>query len=331
MSTPLLSLRNLEITYQLRTGPVPAVRGIDLDVALGEVLGLAGESGCGKSTIGNAILRLLPDTTEITGQILLQGEDILTMKGKALRAVRWGKASIIFQGAMHSLDPVKRIDAQIIEAIQTHDTQITPKAAGDRVGELLERVRLPARRGQDYPHQLSGGQKQRVMIAMALACGPDLVIADEPTTALDVMVQAQVLDLLRDLQRDLGLGVIFITHDLSVLVEICDRIAIMYAGKIVEEGDANTIFTHPSHPYTRALGAAFPRIGDPADRFTPSGLAGNPPLPQDLPSGCAFHPRCAVAEDRCSAQLPPLVPTPGGGQAACLLIEPGANAPGGER
>lgn len=316
----LLGLRDVSISYQLRSGPVPAVRGVDLDVAPGEVVGLAGESGCGKSTIGNAILRLLPAGTDVTGQILLEGEDILTMKGKSLRAVRWGKASIIFQGAMHSLDPVKRIDEQIVEAIRAHDRKITPKESSVRVSELLEQVRLPTRRGRDYPHQLSGGQKQRVMIAMALACRPSLVIADEPTTALDVMVQAQVLDLLRELQRELNLGVLFITHDLSVLVEICDRIAIMYAGKIVEEGEADTIFTQASHPYTRALGAAFPRIGVLEDRFTPSGLAGNPPLPQDLPGGCAFHPRCPVAEPRCAEAIPELRPTPNGGRAACVLV-----------
>ncbi len=329
MNGPLLSLRDLSITYRLRKGDVPAVRGVELDVAPGQVLGLAGESGCGKSTIGNAILRLLPDTTEVTGQILLQGEDVLTMKGKALRAVRWGRASIVFQGAMHSLDPVKRIDDQIIEAIRAHDTTTTAKAAATRVGDLLERVRLPGHRGQDYPHQLSGGQKQRVMIAMALACDPALVIADEPTTALDVMVQAQVLDLLRELQRDLGLGVLFITHDLSVLVEICDRIAVMYAGKIVEEGDADTVFTHPQHPYTKALGAAFPRIGDPADRYTPAGLDGDPPLPQEIPTGCSFHPRCPVAEDRCAVQEPSLVRTAAGGTAACLLVEPAGDTQGG--
>jgi len=326
MTEPVLSLRHVEITYQLRSGPVPAVRGIDLDLAAGSVIGLAGESGCGKSTIGNAILRLLPEGTLVTGEILVQGQDILLMKGKELRAVRWGKASIIFQGAMHSLDPVQRIDAQIAEAIQAHDAKVAAKATAKRVGELLELVRLPARRGQDYPHQLSGGQKQRVMIAMALACDPALVIADEPTTALDVMVQAQILDLLRELQAKLDLAVVFITHDLSVLTEICDRIAIMYAGQLVEEGDADTVFTHPSHPYTKALGHAFPRIGDPADRYTPAGLDGDPPLPQDLPTGCSFHPRCPVAEDRCRVETPPLVPTATGGKAACLLVERGGEA-----
>jgi peptide/nickel transport system ATP-binding protein len=193
----------------------------------------------------------------------------------------------------------------------------------------LEQVRLPGRRGRDYPHQLSGGQKQRVMIAMALACSPALVVADEPTTALDVMVQAQILDLLRTLQAELKLGVLFITHDLSVLAEICDRIAIMYAGKIVEQGEADTIFTQPSHPYTKALSEAFPRIGDPADRYAPAGLDGDPPDPSHIPSGCSFHPRCPIAESRCSEQTPELVPTKGGGLAACLLVEPPSPAKGG--
>jgi peptide/nickel transport system ATP-binding protein len=262
------------------------------------VLGLAGESGCGKSTIAGAILRLHSARTRIEGEISLEGQDVLALRPGPLRAVRWTSASIIFQGALHALNPVREVGDQIAEAITVH------KLAGERearvrTAELLEQVGLPARRIDDYPHELSGGQKQRVMIAMALACNPSLVIADEPTTALDVMVQAQVLQLLKSLQRELGLAMLFITHDLSVLAEVSDRIAIMYAGKIVEEGAADRVFHEPAHPYTTALAGAFPEIGDMRFRGKPSGLGGDPPDPQHIPSGCPFHPRCPVAIDAC--------------------------------
>ena len=225
----VLSVRDLRVTYRTQAGEVPAVRGVDLDIDRGEVLGLAGESGCGKSTIAGAILRLLPPRTRVEGQVFLEGEDVLQMKPGRLRAVRWTGASIVFQGAMHALNPVRRVGDQIAEAIVTHN-QAGEREAVVRVGALLEQVGLPSRRIDDYPHELSGGQRQRVMIAMALACNPTLMIADEPTTALDVMVQAQVLRLVKDLQRELGLAMLFITHDLSVLVEVCDKLMVMYAG-----------------------------------------------------------------------------------------------------
>src|SRR4029434_2051397 len=257
----VLSVRDLEVTYATQAGPIPAVRGVSLDIDKGEVLGLAGESGCGKSTIVNAILRLLPPGATTTGQVLLNGEDVLTMKPGRLRAVRWTQASVVFQGAMHALNPVQRIGDQLAEAIVIHG-QSRQREALVRAGELLDQVGLPPRRLRDYPHELSGGQKQRVMIAMALACSPRLIIADEPTTALDVMVQAQVLALLNELQHELGLAMLFITHDLSVLVEISGRLAIMYAGKIVEQGPSVSVFENAAHPYTEALAAAFPAIGD---------------------------------------------------------------------
>jgi peptide/nickel transport system ATP-binding protein len=242
--------------------------------------------------------------------------------------VRWTGASIVFQGAMHALNPVKRIGDQIAEAIVVHQ-QAGEKEARVRVGALLEQVGLPTRRMQDYPHELSGGQKQRVMIAMALACSPSLVIADEPTTALDVMVQAQVLRLMNELQRDLGLSMIFITHDLSVLVETSDRLAIMYAGKVNEEGPAETVFHSPQHPYTEALAAAFPEIGDQRFRGKPMGLGGDTPDPADVPSGCAFHPRCPKAFDECPTVVPDLYPAGEGRRAACLLVRDAAAAPTG--
>ena len=315
----VLSVRDLEVTYTTQAGPIPAVRGLSLDIDPGEVLGLAGESGCGKSTVVNAILRLLPAGTTVSGEVLLNGEDVLTMKPGRLRAVRWTGASVVFQGAMHAMNPVQRIGDQLAEAIVLHG-QAGEKEAMVRVGDLLEQVGMPPRRLRDYPHELSGGQKQRVMIAMALACSPSLVIADEPTTALDVMVQAQVLSLLNKLQRELGLAMMFITHDLSVLVEVCDRLAIMYAGRIVGEGPSTLVFETPAHPYTEALAAAFPAIGDQRFRRAPSGLGGDPPQPESVPEGCSFHPRCPLAFDECPTIVPELYEAGEHRRAACLLV-----------
>ena len=315
----VLSVRDLRVTYRTKAGDVPAVRGVDLDIDKGHVLGLAGESGCGKSTIAGAILRLHSPETRIEGQVILDGQDVLALKPGRLRALRWTGASIIFQGALHALNPVRRVGDQIVEAMTVH------KLAGERearvrAAELLEEVGLPARRIDDYPHELSGGQKQRVMIAMALACNPSLVIADEPTTALDVMVQAQVLQLLKALQRELGLAMLFITHDLSVLAEVSDRIAIMYAGQIIEEGPAEGVFRSPAHPYTKALAGAFPEIGDTRFRGKPSGLGGDPPDPQHIPSGCPFHPRCAEAITVCPSLDVKVWEAGVGRRAACIHV-----------
>jgi len=315
----VLNVQDLRVTYTTKGGDVPAVRGVSFSIDRGEVLGLAGESGCGKSTIAGAILRLHSPGTRIEGTLELEGENILELKPGRLRAVRWTGASIVFQGALHALNPVQKIGDQIEEAIQVHG-MATDKEAAVRAGALLEQVGLPPRRKNDYPHELSGGQKQRVMIAMALACSPTLVIADEPTTALDVMVQAQVLQLLRSLQHDLGLAMLFITHDLSVLVDVSDRLAIMYAGKIVEEGKANEVFHAPQHPYTAALAAAFPAIGDTRFRHKPSGLGGDPPDPQQIPSGCPFHPRCERAIDVCPTIVPELWDAGADRRAACVHV-----------
>jgi peptide/nickel transport system ATP-binding protein len=259
-----------------------------------------------------------PKSAKVTGAIRLNGENILDMSWGQVRALRWAEASVVFQGAMHALNPVQRIGDQLAEPITLH-SKVSKKDADRRVGELLEMVGLPARRAQAYPHQLSGGQKQRVMIAMALACDPQLIIADEPTTALDVMVQAQVLNVLQGLVKELNVGMVFISHDLSVLSSTCDRIAVMYAGKIVEQGPAADVFDHPQHPYAAALAGAFPRIGDTRYRYSPSGLPGDPPFPGDLPTGCTFHPRCPVAVDRCSTVEPALVEH-GSHRTACLLV-----------
>ena len=271
--TPLLDVRDLHVTYSTRAGDLPAVRGVDLELERGETVGIAGESGCGKSTIASALLRLLPEGTRTSGQVLLNGEDIMAMKPGRLRAVRWAGAAIVFQGAMHALNPVRRVRWQIAEAIRLHAT-VPADQVDARVDSLMTKVGLPARRADSYPHELSGGQRQRVMIAMALACDPQLLIADEPTTALDVMVQAQVLALLQSLRAELGLAMILITHDLSVLADACERVAVMYAGRIVEQGPADVLMNDPKHPYTAALAGAFPTIGDQVSRKAPHGLGG---------------------------------------------------------
>ncbi|MGI5377986.1 ABC transporter ATP-binding protein [Streptomyces sp. CA-251387] len=312
----LLEVRNLEVTYP---GGAAAVRGVDLTLAAGQKLGIAGESGCGKSTLALALLRLLPAGTRISGEILLDGEDVLTMKWGRVRAVRWAGASIVFQGAMHSLNAVHRVGDQIAEPILLH-RKATPAGAKKRAGELLEQVGLPAARASAYPHELSGGQRQRVMIAMALACDPRLIIADEPTTALDVMIQAQILRLIEQLVTEQQLGLIAISHDLAVLADTCDRLAVMYAGRVVEEGPARTVYEDARHPYGKALSEAFPRIGDPSSRFAPRGLPGDPPDPSAVPSGCAFHPRCPVALESCAVDDPHLREADENRRAACVHV-----------
>ncbi|RII08007.1 Oligopeptide transport ATP-binding protein OppD [Streptomyces sp. YIM 130001] len=312
----LLDIRNLEVTY---ASGAAAVRGVDLSLAAGQKLGIAGESGCGKSTLALALLRLLPAGTRTTGEVLLDGEDVLTMKWGRLRAVRWAGASIVFQGAMHSLNAVHRIGDQIAEPMLIHRTA-SPAAAKKRVGELLEQVGLPAARAEAYPHELSGGQRQRVMIAMALACDPRLIVADEPTTALDVMIQAQILRLIEELVSEKGLGLVMISHDLAVLSDTCDRLAVMYAGRVVEEGPAAQVYEDARHPYGKALSGAFPRIGDPASRRAPRGLAGDPPDPSALPGGCTFHPRCPVALDICATEDQELRSAAPERRAACVHV-----------
>ncbi|HVX44082.1 MAG TPA: ABC transporter ATP-binding protein [Mycobacteriales bacterium] len=292
----LLSIRDLSVTYRSARGDIPAVRGVSFDLDEGQTLGIAGESGCGKSTIALSILRLLPRSAKVSGEILFGGEDLLTVGWGRLRAVRWAGASIIFQGAQHSLNAVHRIGDQIAEPIRLHGSN---SGVTKRVGDLLEQVGLPASRARNYPHELSGGQRQRVMIAMALACGPQLILADEPTTGLDVMIQAQVMRLIGDLVSEQNIGLLLISHDLSVLASACQRVAVMYAGQVVEEGPAGPVFAAAKHPYTGALAAAFPKIGDPSSRLAPRGLGGDPPDPAELPTGCPFHPRCDVSTPDC--------------------------------
>jgi peptide/nickel transport system ATP-binding protein len=322
----LLAIRDLHVTYATGEGGLPAVRGVDLDVARGQIVGVAGESGCGKSTLASTILRLQPASATVTGEVLFNGHDILTMRWGELRVVRWAGASIVFQGALHSLNPVHRIGAQLAEPLHVHRPGLGETKVQDRISELLDQVGLDPARAGAYPHQLSGGQKQRVMIAMALACDPELVVADEPTTALDVMVQAQVLNVLSQLVRERGVGMMMISHDLSVLADLCDRITVMYAGRVIEEGPADEVFASPLHPYSGALSAAFPRVGDPASRFAPSGLPGDPPDPRQLTQGCSFAPRCPRAAEVCLPAEPELAAY-GDRAAACVRIE----SPGGAR
>ncbi|MBK5267209.1 MAG: ABC transporter ATP-binding protein [Acidimicrobiia bacterium] len=320
MSRPVLSVKDLTITYNSSAGPVPAVRGVSFDLAVGESLGLAGESGCGKSTLANSLLRLLPEGTVTSGEVIIDGQDLFALSPGGLRAVRWTTGAIVFQGALHALNPVQTAGGQVREPMHVHETVASDDEARARSRQLFERVGLSANLLEAYPHQLSGGQRQRVLIAMALACDPQLLIADEPTTALDLMVQAQVLALIAELRKESSLSLIFITHDLSVLTYVADRLAIMYAGRIVEQGPSLDVFQNATHPYTKALAAAFPTIGDPASRRAPSGLAGDPPTPGALPSGCPFHPRCPLAEDRCRTIEPDLRSSGPGREAACVLI-----------
>ncbi|MEV6235926.1 ABC transporter ATP-binding protein [Lentzea sp. NPDC051838] len=263
----MLELRNLSVHY----GPKQVVNDVSLTLAPGQTLGLAGESGSGKSTVAMSVLRLLPGTARVDGEILLDGDDVRTMSWGKLRAVRWASASIVFQGAMHSLNPVQRVGDQIAEPMRLHGTD-------GRVADLLNQVELPKEKARAYPHELSGGQKQRVMIAMALACGPRLVIADEPTTALDVVVQAQVLKVMKRLVAEQDLGLLMISHDLSVLAETCDDLAVMHRGELVERGNTRTVIANPQHPHTAALTAAFPVIGDPAHRWAEPAKPSDPLL-----------------------------------------------------
>jgi oligopeptide/dipeptide ABC transporter ATP-binding protein len=313
---PLLVVDDLRTHFALESGTVKAVDGVSFTLNYGEALGIAGESGCGKTTTALSLVRILPSNASVVGgSIRLMGIDLVPKSDAALRRYRWREISMVFQGAMNALNPVRRVRDQIAEPLEQRLGQ-SPAAARKRAGDLLELVGIPRKRGAAYPHELSGGMRQRAMIAMALACDPAIVIGDEPTTALDVMVQAQILELLEDLRHKLGLSLILITHDLSVIAETCDRVLIMYAGRVAEEGPVNEVFRRPRHPYTQKLLAAFPNIA--ADRRVLEVIPGSPPDLRDPPPGCRFAPRCPAVMAICTDVIPPEL-TFDGVRVACHL------------
>jgi len=305
------------VEFTTRRGTVHAVQGASLDLEQGQALGLAGESGCGKTTTALALMRLLPPNGRIVrGSIRFDGRDLVRISEMTLRKIRWNDIAIVFQGAMNSLNPVQRIGKQIAEPIILHKGLETPQAR-ERAKDLLELVGIPSRRIDEFPHEFSGGMRQRVMIAMALACSPKLVIADEPVTALDVMIQAQILELLERLRKELHLSMILISHDLSVIAETCENVAIMYAGKIMEVGRTVDVFTQPRHPYTQGLVGAFPDVHGP--RVMPASIPGLVPSLIHPPQACVFHPRCKFVFDRCTKTEPALSAIETGWRTACFL------------
>ncbi|MDE2687344.1 MAG: ABC transporter ATP-binding protein [Chloroflexota bacterium] len=304
-SRALLQVEDLTMSYYTQQGEVRAVDGVSFSVERGQGFGLVGESGCGKSSIALSLLKILPESARISaGSIVLDGLDLVPLSEDEMREYRWARVSMVFQAAMNSLDPVYRVGDQIIEALEYH-VESAPAASVERVRELYDLVNLDTAFIPRYPHEYSGGMKQRAIIAMALACEPDLIIADEPTTALDVIVQDRILREMKNVQRELDMGMIYISHDMAVIAEVSDVVGVMYAGKIVEFGSVSEIFNTPIHPYTRALMSAFPSVtGEKRELAT---LSGEPPNLLDPPSGCRFHPRCPYATEECATTAPPLV------------------------
>lgn len=302
MSDNILEIKNLSIHFYTDDGDVAAVNGVDLSLSRGDTLGLVGETGAGKTTTALGILRLItsPPGEIVSGEVLYEGEDLLKKTDKEMQKIRGGKISMIFQDPMTALNPVLRVDEQIAEAIRLHSKCSTQESLIRALG-ILEKVGIPSERGKDYPHQFSGGMKQRVVIAMALSCNPQLLLADEPTTALDVTIQAQVLDMIKGLKNEFGTSMILITHDLGVVAENCNKVAIMYAGQIVESGTVEDIFNHTAHPYTKGLFNSLPSHQGKSKRLKP--IRGLMPDPANLPRGCSFHPRCPYADGICFAEV----------------------------
>jgi peptide/nickel transport system ATP-binding protein len=320
--TVLLEVRNLCLEFKTARGILSALNGISFDVQRGEVFGLVGETGCGKTVTGLSVLRLLPRSARIvSGAIQFDGSNLLELPASEIEQVRGGKIAMIFQDPSSSLNPVFTIDSQMKRVIRQH-MHLGDKQAAARAAEMLDAVGLPDvnRILSSYPHQLSGGQQQRVMIAMALSCHPKLLIADEPTTALDVTIQAQILKLLRDLQKQFDISVILITHNLGVVAQTCDRLAVLYAGRVAEMGTTEEIFKNPQHPYTRGLMNAIPRPGSRGKKM--SAIPGTVPSNPGALTGCPFAPRCEFAFERCSAERPALFQTSDGHQSACFLSDP---------
>ena len=301
--TPVLEVIDLSLRYQTRQGEVQAVEGVSFELAQGQALGLVGESGCGKTSVASSLMRLLPENAQlVSGQVRLGGTDLLELGEDEMRGYRWRRIAMVFQAAMNSLDPVHRVGQQIIEAIEAHGMETTMADARERVARLFRMVGLDPQLMDRYPHEFSGGMRQRAVIAMALSCDPDLIIADEPTTALDVIVQDRILRELKVVQQELRMGMIYISHDIGVVAEVTDRIGVMYAGRLVELGDTADVFRSPMHPYTAALMSSFPSVH--GERLPLQGLAGEPPNLIDPPSGCPFHPRCQYADEICRTEFP---------------------------
>jgi oligopeptide/dipeptide ABC transporter ATP-binding protein len=310
---PVLSVRDLTVSFPHASGRrVTVVDKVGFDVMAGEIVGLVGESGSGKSITARAVMRLLPGSAAISGQIRLANEDVLAMTEKRLRALRGSVVSMIFQDPMTSFDPVHRIGAQIKEAIAVHRPRHRLAA---QVGSLLARVGIAPARGRAFPHELSGGMRQRAMTAMAIANGPALMIADEPTTALDVTVQDQILQLMRDLNAGSGTAILLIAHNIAVVASLCSRLIVLYAGRVVEDGPADALLTEPRHPYTWSLLRSVPRLDKPTDRLV--AIAGQPPDPAERPAGCQFQPRCPRAVSRCAEMEPPLAAIATGHHVRC--------------
>lgn len=324
MNERMLEIKDLTIHFITESGAVEAVNHIDLELAKGETLGLVGETGAGKTTTALGIMNLVPHPPGkiISGQIFFEGEDLLKLDNKKMRTIRGRKISMIFQDPMTSLNPVETVGEQIAEVVRLHQ-KISKADAAIKAQEMLETVGIPGDRYGEYPHQFSGGMKQRVVIAIALACNPTLLIADEPTTALDVTIQAQVLDLMNNLKQELDTSMLLITHDLGVVAEVCDRVAIMYAGEIVECGTLEDIYEDTRHPYTKGLFGSIPSLDEDTVRLTP--IAGLMPDPSDLPDGCSFSPRCPHATDACRASNPPLISINASHKVKCLLQQKGGS------
>lgn len=315
---PLLSVRNLKTCFFTEDGVVPAVDGVSFDLERGGTLGIVGESGCGKSVTSLSIMRLIPDPPGriVEGEIVFEDKDLVSLKEEEIRKIRGNEISMIFQEPMTSLNPVYTVGYQIMEAIMLHQ-QLNKADAKDKAIEMLRLVGIPApeKRINDFPHQLSGGMRQRIMIAMAVSCNPKLLIADEPTTALDVTIQAQILDLMRKLRDELGTAIILITHDLGVIAELVDEVVVMYAGRIVERASVKDLFHNPMHPYTEGLLGSIPKLHVKQDRL--SVIEGVVPHPAHMPTGCRFHPRCKYAQDVCRTHEPKLVEIESKHELAC--------------
>ncbi len=316
----LAEIRDLSVRYKTRLGPVSAVDDVSFNIHQGEILGLVGESGCGKSTLGKALMRLLPETAMVDGQVIFEGEDVLSFDQGQIRDFRGRKISMIFQDPMTSLNPVQRIDDHLVEAIQVHEARTSKSAAISRIRTLVERLGIQKERTDDYPHQLSGGMRQRVMIGLGLVLNPSLIIADEATTSLDVIVEAKLLDQLREIQDEFGVSILVITHNIALVAELADRFAVMYAGRIVEIGSIFKVFDSPLHPYTRGLLSSVPSIKlDEQEELYK--MPGEPPNLTHPPEGCRFHPRCPEVMPICSRVAPSLEQVTSDQKVNCWLYQ----------